>query len=267
MSGQRVIVVEVDRSARSRVAADWAAREALRRGLPLRVVPVAPPDHVTAELADRHPELRFDTARFTGAAVQEPRSLWQDAEIVVLGLPGEDVLSGSTPGTPAHEVAGASTCPVVLVPDGHVRADPAYRPTWITVGVDARDPAAGAIRFAFDTASRWRAHLRVLHAWTLPPSAAELPFSVSEEDRATWEDHEVQLLSDAVRPWREKYPTVRVLEDVVLFSPAEALIRNPGGAELVVVGRRHSYGYGTGLPAIADELLRHTRCPVAVAPG
>ncbi|MDV9171142.1 universal stress protein, partial [Streptomyces sp. W16] len=71
---ERVIIAGVDRSARSRVAADWAAREALRRGLPLRVVHVAPPenldpveqwpyrpdtvaDHVVAELAAHHPSL------------------------------------------------------------------------------------------------------------------------------------------------------------------------------------------------------------------
>ncbi|MFS8204730.1 universal stress protein [Streptomyces sp. CWNU-52B] len=289
MPGQRVIVVEVDRSARSRVAADWAAREARWRGLPLRVVHVAAPDaldaprpkpgrpasvtpqvaaELAAELTHRHPDVRIvtDTARLTGAAVPEPYPLCQDAEIVVLGLPGEDELSGPGPvSTTVRHVAGTATCPVVLVPDGPVRAGPAHRPAQVTVGVDARRPAGDAIDFAFGTARLRRARLRVLHAWALPPSAAELPFSVPEEDRAAWEDHEVQLLSDAVRPWREKYPDVRVLEDVVLFSPAEALIRNPGDAELVVIGRRHPYG--NGLPAVADDLLRHTGCPVAVVPG
>ncbi|MFL1897787.1 universal stress protein [Streptomyces tauricus] len=290
MSGQRVIVVAVGRSAHGRAAADWAAREALRRGLPLRVIHVVPPDalgaarpglfgpgpvtdpesvvdDVAAELTGRHPELRLDAPQYIAEAVPEPSALCRDAEIVVLGLPSRHGSSAGIPGSTVRQIADASTRPVVLVPDGPVRASPAYRPSRITVGVDARDPAGGAIGFAFGTARRWHARLRVLHAWTLPPSTTELPFSVPEEDRATWEDHEVQLLSDAVRPWRAKYPDVPIVEDVVLFSPAEALVRNPGNSELVVVGGRNPYGHGSGLSATAESLLRHATCPVAVVPG
>ncbi|WP_333938191.1 universal stress protein [Streptomyces sp. HUAS 31] len=43
-SWERVIITGVDRSACSRAAAVWAAREALPRGLPVRVVHVSPPD-------------------------------------------------------------------------------------------------------------------------------------------------------------------------------------------------------------------------------
>lgn len=85
-------------------------------------------------------------------------------------------------------------------------------------------PADGAVRFAFDCARLWGVRLRAVHAWRFPSCAAELPFGVPEEDRAAWEDHEVQLLSDALRPWREKYPDVAVLEDVRHLPPTEALI-------------------------------------------
>jgi hypothetical protein len=67
-----------------------------------------------------------------------------------------------------------------------------------------------------------------------------------------------------MRPWLEKYPTVPVLEDVVLFPPAEALIRNPGNTELVVVGRGHPAVNGPS--TTVDALLRSTGCPVAVVP-
>lgn len=93
------------------------------------------------------------------------------------------------------------------------------------------------------------------------------------EERATWEDHEVQLLSDALRPWREKYPDVRVLEDVVLFTPAEGLIRSSGNTELIVLGRQASGDAradgadSSGLGSVAHALLRHTKCPVAVVPS
>ncbi|MER5942036.1 universal stress protein [Streptomyces sp. NPDC001928] len=105
-------------------------------------------------------------------------------------------------------------------------------------------------------------------AWTTRRSSwpggegSELPYGVPEEDRGGWEDQEVQLLADALRPWREKYPQVRVLEDVRLFTPAHALIQRSAGAELVVVGR----GSGGEPGSTARELLRESVCPVAAVP-
>ncbi|MFE7211207.1 universal stress protein [Streptomyces sp. NPDC001698] len=103
--------------------------------------------------------------------------------------------------------------------------------------------------------------LHAVHAWEPPSCTAELPFAVPEEDRATWEDHEVQLLAATLRPWRVKYPRVPVLEDVLLLSPTEALAHHTEGAALVVVGR------GTVMaPDSLQSLLREAGCPVAIVP-
>lgn len=132
----------------------------------------------------------------------------------------------------------------------------------VVLGLDARDPAEGPLRFAFDYARLRGVRLRAVHAWRFPSCAAELPFGIPEEDRGAWEDHEVQLLSDALRPWREKYPEVEVLEDVRLLPAADALIRRSGGARLLVVGR----GRGGELGAVTRKVLRHARAPVVVVP-
>jgi nucleotide-binding universal stress UspA family protein len=134
--------------------------------------------------------------------------------------------------------------------------------TEIVLGVDAREPAEGAVRFAFDTARLRGVRLRAVHAWRFPSCAAELPFGIPEEDRGVWEDHEVQLLSDVLRPWREKYPEVHVLEDVRLFTPAQALVRSSANAALVVVGRSSRAEPGT----VSRALLRGSLCPVTVVP-
>ncbi|MGH1553888.1 universal stress protein [Streptomyces sp. L7] len=126
---ERVIIAGVDRSARSRVAADWAAREALRRGLPLRVVHVAPPenldpvehwpyrpdsvaDHVVAELTARHPSLTVRAVSPAGAPVPELRGRRaREAELVVLGLRGEGQhldAPGLDRGGAGHRVRGAA---------------------------------------------------------------------------------------------------------------------------------------------------------------
>lgn len=216
---ERVIIVGVDRSARSRAAADWAAREALRRRLPLRVMHVAPPggadpaeqwpydpetvaDRVVAELVARHPSLTVRSVRLAGTAGPLLSSVTDHAEIVVLGLRGEGGAAGVAVGSTASHVAGTSACPLVLVPGTLARPEPPGRAGLVTVGIDARDPADGALAFAFEAARLHRVRLHAVHAWRLPAEANALPFAVPEEDRARWEDQEVQLLSDALRPWR-----------------------------------------------------------------
>lgn len=275
---QREIIVGVDRSARSRAAADWAAREALLRGLPLRVVHVVPPapmdpveqwpyhpeavaDHVVAELAERHPALRARAESVIGAPAPVLRAVGRDVRLLVLGLRGEGGQAGVAVGSTAAAVAAAPTGPVVLVPGTAPGEVPAWRPAGVTVGVDVRDPSAAALDFAFEAARLRRARLHAVHAWKLPARTAASPLPLLEEDRATWEDNEVQLLSDALRPWRGKNPDVDVLEDVLLFTPAEALAHASEGAELMVLGRR------SAAASTLRELMGHLRCPVAVVPS
>ncbi|MBO1330244.1 universal stress protein [Streptomyces sp. VRA16 Mangrove soil] len=102
--------------------------------------------------------------------------------------------------------------------------------------LDARRPAHGALGFAFERARLLGARLRAVHAWSPPGDAArERPFPVPEADRARWEDQEVQALSDALRPWRARYPDVRVVPDVVRFTADEALAWAVPRSQLLVV--------------------------------
>ncbi|WP_406164659.1 universal stress protein [Streptomyces sp. NBC_00996] len=226
---EEVILVCTDPPARSRSAVDWATQEARLHGLPLRRVLGSPPDQ-------------------------------SKAKMIVRGIPQEAAATGRPPGSRLPVAVGASDRPLVLVPD---RLASAYRSEQVTLGVDARNPSDDAIDFAFDSARVRGARLHVVHAWSLPSCAAEWPFGIPEEDRATWEDHEVQLLADVLRPWREKYPQVPVLEDVVLFTPAEALLHHSEKAALVVVGRKSGAEWGE----VVRALLHEATCPVAVVPS
>ncbi|MGW3662416.1 universal stress protein [Streptomyces sp. NPDC005141] len=139
---------------------------------------------------------------------------------------------------------------------GHERLRP------VVLGIDARRPRDAVTGFAFDAALRRGAPLHAVHAWHLPaPSGPSLPVAPPEADRGAWEDEEVQLLADALRPWREKYPRVRVYEDVRLQSPATALVHSSDAAGLVVVGRG-----GAALGPTLKAVLSHARCPVTVVP-
>ncbi|MFJ3308815.1 universal stress protein [Streptomyces sp. NPDC086549] len=229
---ERSILVCGAPSAGGGAAADWAEDEARLRGLPLRV------DH------GGQPDLN-------GA---------RTAVMAVTGLSPEDAVAGRMPGAALPTRAGTWTCPLVMVRDGLARPS---RGGGVTLGVDARDPADAAIGFAFDSARLRGVRLHVVHAWALPSCAAELPFGVPEADRATWEDHEVQLLADVLRPWRAKYPDVPVLEDVVLFGPSHALLHHAADAALVVVGHRPGAEWGD----VVRSLVRDGSCPVAVVPS
>ncbi|MFI6010173.1 universal stress protein [Streptomyces sp. NPDC051243] len=272
---QRVIITGVDRSARSRAAADWAAREALSRELPLRVVHVSPPDgpepaeqwpyhpeavadHVVAALTHRHPALRAEGLHLCGAPAAARHTVTGDAELLVLGLRGEGSHPSVSMGSTAMALARSCERPVVLVPGSLSGERPPGHANAVTLGIDARNPASRAVGVAFEAARLRGTRLHAVDAWTLPTQAAQRPFPVLEEDRATWEDDEVQRLSDALRPWRGKYPEVDVLEDVVLLAPDVALAHAAESSGLVVVGRR------SGRTALA--LLQHAMCPVAVVP-
>ncbi|GGK95802.1 hypothetical protein GCM10010094_65840 [Streptomyces flaveus] len=74
-------------------------------------------------------------------------------------------------------------------------------------------------------------------------------------------------LSQALRPWREKFPGVVVAEAIRLDSPARAVIAAAAGAELLVVGRRkHHPPLAPRLGPVTQAAAHHARCPVAVVP-
>ncbi|MFE2064283.1 universal stress protein [Streptomyces sp. NPDC059467] len=224
-----VILARTGTSAPTRAATAWAADEARLRGVLLRV-----PD---------------DPLRVPGTP-----------SVIVCGVSREeDALSGS--GSPWAMLVGAAHCPVVLVPDG--LATSRHR-TGVTLGVDARAPSDASLGLAFQSARLRGVRLHAVHAWALPAGAADRPFGVPESDRAAWEDHEVQLLCDALRPWCEKFPDVHVLADVRLFRPAEALLHCSERAELVVVPRDSGT---TAWEVAARVLLRRATCAVAVVPS
>ncbi|WP_018528770.1 MULTISPECIES: universal stress protein [unclassified Streptomyces] len=211
------------------------------------------------------PDAPADGAVPVGDVVPKLLSLGEHAGLVVIGVRGAGGYAGLRLGSVAHGVATRCTVPVVLVPLRPELHDLRHRPDKVTVGIDARDPADAALDFALHTAGLRGARLHVLHAWSLPPFAmASLPFAVPEKDRASWEDQEVQTLADVLRPWREKYPEVRMLPDVFLGPAAsDALLRNSENAEVLVVGRRRRGRLGRTVRA----LIEHSRCPVIVVPS
>lgn len=78
---------------------------------------------------------------------------------------------------------------------------------------------------------------------------------------------ETAALRAALAPWRERYPDVKVLEDVQSGSAGQVLVEASPQARLMVVGRRARRSpIGTRIGSAAHAVLLHARCPVAVVP-
>ncbi|MGH3327169.1 MAG: universal stress protein, partial [Streptomycetales bacterium] len=75
-----------------------------------------------------------------------------------------------------------------------------------------------------------------------------------------------RVLSEALAGWREKYPDVPVVQDIVLGLPDRALIAASTDADLLIVGARGLGGF-LGLPvgSTTQAALLRAHCPVMVA--
>ncbi|MEV0244775.1 universal stress protein [Streptomyces sp. NPDC050674] len=293
------IIVGLDGSPESRAAAEWAAREAASRGTGVRLVHVWLPlpermaqapllgaethqhwtERVPREAAEglrlRHPGVGVTYEQRTGAPAEALLEASRDAELLVLGSRALSGLSGFLVGSVGQSVVARAEMPVVLVRAGEQAADEhlkdpvgipsaatAFRP--VVLGLDTDSPDETLIAFAFDEARLRAAPLTVVQGWNLPSSYVySLAAGVDPRDEITRERS--AALTEALLPWREKYPDVGITELSRLGSPANHLIDASRDASLVVVGRRvRRNPFGIHIGSVAHAVLHHATAPVAV---
>ncbi|GHI10008.1 universal stress protein [Streptomyces cellostaticus] len=284
----RPITAGVDGTEESLAALDWAGREAVRRGLPLRVVhawriheALGAVDRDTQRgwvsdgvgeavraVSGRHPELGVSVDVVEAGAVEALVAAAADAEMLVLGSRGHGRVVGFLLGSVGQQVIAEAGRPVVLVRAGD-------RPTAEAAGRDVvvgqhggPEDSAAVLRFAFETAAARGATVRAVRAWTLPPVFAYSPGSLKLlDDVGGLEPYEKKALAEAVRPWRERFPQVPVAEHVEMGSAGQVLLSAAARAQLTVVGRRaYRTAVGARIGSVAHGVLHHAECPVAVVP-
>ncbi|MEV6327789.1 universal stress protein [Streptomyces sp. NPDC051909] len=286
----REIVAGVDGSPESLAAAEWAAREALHRDLPLRLVhawrwepldiPLVqdPTDQLKAarevlstagaQVAERFPDVALTTELIGDTPVAALLGTLERAELLALGSRGHGALAGFLLGSYGQQVIAASTVPVVSVRsrDGEPVEPSAGE---VLVGQHgAPEDSAATLRFAFEAAAARGASVRAVRAWSLPPLFAFSPGSLALADEAGGlEPYEEKALREALAPWRERFPEVPVTEHVELGSAGQVLLSGAGTAQLLVVGRRARRGaIGPRIGSVAHAALHLAPCPVAVVP-
>ncbi|MFI8849076.1 universal stress protein [Streptomyces sp. NPDC053499] len=298
----RNVTVGLDGSSESRAAAEWAAREAELRALPLRLLHVREPSSASLaqsrlpagaptwqdwtarmpqEAAEglqlRHSRVEVTAEQVEGSPVEVLTSAAKDAELLVLGSRGLGAARGFLVGSVGLAVAARVERPVVFVRAGELAADEhamdpagipsaatAFRP--VVLGLDADSPNDAVLAFAFEEAARRGAALRAVHGWNLPPyyvyglsAALGLPEELAVQKAAE--------VTEALRPWCQKYPDVRVVEESRVGSPAQHLIEASCDSSLVVLGRRtRNSRIGARIGSVTHAVLHHAAVPVTVVP-
>ena len=283
------IVVGIDGSEQSELAANWAAREAVAHGRGLTLVFAALPavasyafgpgvpmlpdvmDDIRGaaaselrRLADKLPGDDILTAFVVGAASGVLVVASSSAETIVVGSRGSGGFKGLLLGSVSNQVAAHAQCPVVIVRD-----EPRPGARNIVVGLDGSPASQAALAFAFHEASIHNWHLIALHAWDIPSydlidfSNAALPETLSG-----LVDEEMRLTAIALGGFAEDYPDVSVETRVIRGNTAEALVTAATDAAMLVVGTRgHGRIVGAIVGSISRAVMHHAQVPIAVIPA
>jgi nucleotide-binding universal stress UspA family protein len=289
---ERVLTVGLDGSPESLAAAHWAAEEAQRRKLTLRLLhawPLLAPEptgvpaeldqnywakrlmhNAQTELQARHPGLTVLGNLVADDAQDALLQAASESEMLVLGSRGLTPVESYFLGDISVIVVGRAERPVVLVrAEGRAQVPSTPEPGAtgdVVVALKLHTPYDELLEFAFTTAAARSLPLRAVHGHSTPLHAYT-PWGVDHTVTQEIVQGAQNDLNQALRPWREKFPGVNVADTIRLESPARAVVGAAEGAELLVVGRRrHHPNLGPHLGPVAQAAVHHARCPVAVVP-
>ena len=282
------ILVGVDGSPASKVAVEWATKEASMRGLPLSLVHVIPsslprtwPDvpnppelHHWYELngeeilalarqvaeAATGSNIKVSSEIISGSPTATFIDLSKEAELVVVGCLGLGAIARRLLGSVSAALVHHAHCPVAVIHDDEpLMPTAAMAP--VVVGIDGSPASEVATAIAFDEASRRGVELVAVHAWS-DNSAYELPGL----EWSTLEAQAEEALAARLAGWQERYPDVTVRRVVVLDRPAHQLLKQSDSAQLTVVGSHGRGGFaGMLLGSVSSSVAQSARTPVIVA--
>lgn len=206
----------------------------------------------------RHPEI---VVHQSVRAVDPRQALLEvsaEASVIVVGSRGRGHVLSMVLGSVSEEVAGRSSCPVVVIRPQH--SHEARR--GVLVGTDGTDESEPVLRFAYRHAALRGLPLTVMH--TVGEAGATGPHGVPEEESSM---DAFDLLAASVADLTALHPEVSVALEVGRGTPAECLLTVADSMDLVVVGH-HERGilgrFTHGSVAVA--VLEHASVAIAVVP-
>ena len=283
------VIVGVDGSSASKVAVDWAARDAALRGTALKLVHVLAPPAVmafpevpmppgylqwqeeegrtlldaalkTVEEAIKGARVEVTTEMVAGPSVPVLADLSTGAQMVVVGSRGRGAFARGLLGSISTGLAHHAKCPVAIIHDADpLMPHPSQAP--VVVGVDGSPASDRAVAIAFEQASFRGVDLVAVHAWS-DSGVFEFPGVDWSQLQAMGES----TLSERLAGWQERYPDVLVRRVVVADRPAHQLLEQAESAQLLVVGSHGRGGFaGMLLGSVSTSVIHSARMPVIVA--
>jgi nucleotide-binding universal stress UspA family protein len=236
----RPVIVGIDASQHAARAADWAAAEAVERGLPLHLIHaldfdpgsaligpgadgVTDPSHqfharllarVEYRLRAVHPDLAITATLMHEGAAGALVDVSREAELLVVGSRGRGGFAGLPLGSVSLRVAAHTHCPTVLV---RARGHEDARVGEVVLGVEHGE-SEEAVLFAFEEAARAGVGVRAVRAWN--PYPADSPYISDTDYLALLAADEVVAI---LRGAREKFPEVPFKLSVERGHPAAVL--------------------------------------------
>jgi nucleotide-binding universal stress UspA family protein len=282
------IVAASDGSEESLRAVDWAAREAVLRGAPLRIVsaPGLLPrmvgnqggseyetvsdvirdesDHAltaaTARAAKVAPDLLIDADHLTGGPAEAVTAAGSGALMLVVGSRGVGAFAAMVLGSVSRYAATHASSPVVVV-----REEIGATHRQVGVGIGGLEGNTAALTFAFEEADLRKASLVAIHAWqTTQSDISRAGIALTAPSRSALEAEATRQLDGLLDEWRDKYPDVPVSHDVVHGHPGRVLSGLSARADLVVLGR-HPAHHGPG--AVIHAVLNHAHGSIVTVPS
>ncbi|MET8451834.1 universal stress protein [Streptomyces sp. NPDC005209] len=280
------LVAGVDGSDVGLLALDWAVDEAVRHGVPLRLVYASlweryegalpstglgrPSEqvlaqHIVASAAERA-ERRDPDLKVTIDVVPEEAAAalvreGDGAFALVTGSRGRGRLKGTLLGSVGLAVASRARCPVIVVRGD--AAGMAGTHERVLLGLGDSGMSAEAVQFAFREAEVRGGVLDVVRAWR---SATHL-CRHTEQVANTPEEEASALLDVVLDDLVAEHPGVRVHRTTREGAAGKILVHRSATADLVVVGARpRTSPVGFQLGCVSHAVLHHALCPVAIVP-
>jgi nucleotide-binding universal stress UspA family protein len=274
----KYVVAGTDGSEESLRAVEWAAREAMLRGVQLRIVS-APQlllgmvvegdilcesrDYALARAAQRAatvaPGLVIDTGKLSGSIAQAVTGSGVGAVMLVVGTRRFGAFGAMVHGSVSRYAATHASCPVVVVRD-----QPATARRQLGVAISDADTCADALAFAFEEGAVREAAVTVVHAL----HARHVTIRRGDGTRSETENGASTRLATILAHWRDMYPGVQVTQKVVHGHLGHTLAGLSTNADLVIIGGRPPHEtdiYGPG--AVTQALFNHAHGPIVTVPS
>jgi len=275
----KTIVVGYDGSEPAAVAVRWAAKEAARRKVPLRLVHCTLWPLLTKNLgpvpgikdsglqhaaentlqegvdhaSQAAPEVEVLTSLLPGSPSVHLARISAGQEMLVLGSRGLGGFMGLLIGSVSLEMAATASCPVAVIKAGGDPDGP------VVVAVD--DPGStAALEDACTAAAAAGARVVIIHVRTVPAGYRLVRDPIDPGAAAE------ALLDSAVAKAQEMAPGLTVERRLLTDSSVpRAIVHASQGARLTVVGTK-GHGLITGsIGATAHAVLHHAQGPVLVS--